>query len=79
MSSRRRRRHLPPASGSRADREDAELLARLLLAGQLKPVAVPTPVLEVARHLARAREQVRGDLVRCRQRVSKLLLLHAGV
>lgn len=71
----------PRAPGDRikSDRKDAELLARLLLAGQLKPVAVPSPSLEAARHLARAREQVRGDLMRCRHRVSKLLLLHARV
>ena len=71
----------PRAPGDRvkSDRKDAELLARLLLAGQLKPVAVPSPALEAARHLARAREQVRGDLMRARHRVSKLLLLHGRV
>jgi transposase len=71
----------PRAPGERlkSDRKDAELLARLLLAGQLKPVAVPPPAFEAARHLARAREQVRGDLMRCRHRVSKLLLLHGRV
>ena len=71
----------PRAPGDRIkhDRKDAELLARLLLAGQLKPVTVPTPPFEAARHLARAREQVRGDLMRCRHRVSKLLLLHGRV
>jgi len=71
----------PRASGDRIknDRKDAELLARLLLAGQLKPVSVPTRALEAARHLCRAREQVRSDLMRCRQRVSKLLLLHGRV
>ena len=71
----------PRASGDRikTDRKDAELLARLLLAGQLKAVAVPPPAFEAARHLARAREQVRGDLMRCRHRVSKLLLLHGRV
>ena len=72
----------PRATGDRikSDRKDAELLARLLLAGQLKPVAVPPPPpFEAARHLARAREQVRGDLMRCRHRVSKLLLLHGRV
>lgn len=71
----------PRAPGDRvkSDRKDAELLARLLLAGQLKPVAVPPPSFEAARHLARAREQVRGDLMRCRHRVSKLLLLHGRV
>jgi transposase len=71
----------PRAPGDRikTDRKDAELLARLLLAGQLKPVAVPPSSFEAARHLARGREQVRGDLMRCRHRVSKLLLLHGRV
>jgi transposase len=71
----------PRASGDRikSDREDAELLARLLLAGQLKPIAVPSRSVEAARHLCRAREQVRADLLRCRHRVSKLLLLHGRV
>lgn len=61
----------PRAPGDRikSDRKDAELLARLLLAGQLKTVVVPTAPLEAARHLTRAREQVRGDLMRCRHRV----------
>ena len=71
----------PRAPGDRikSDRKDAELLARLLLAGQLKPISVPSPALEAARHLCRAREQVRSDLMRCRHRVSKLLLLHGRV
>jgi transposase len=71
----------PRPAGDRVkhDRKDAELLARLLLAGQLKAVAVPSCEVEAARHLARAREQVRADLMRCRHRVSKLLLLHGHV
>lgn len=71
----------PRASGDRVktDRKDAELLCRLLLAGQLTPVAVPTPGFEAARDLARAREQVRVDLCRARHRVSKLLLRYARV
>jgi transposase len=71
----------PRAPGDRikSDRKDAELLARLLLAGQLKFVTVPSPSFEAARHLCRAREQVRSDLMRCRHRVSKLLLLHGRV
>jgi transposase len=71
----------PRAPGDRVktDRKDAELLARLLLAGQLKFVAVPRAEFEAARHLCRAREQVRADLMRCRHRVSKLLLLHGRV
>jgi hypothetical protein len=35
---------------------------------------VPTPSFEETRHLARAREQVRSDLMRCRHRISSLLL-----
>lgn len=71
----------PRAPGDRikSDRKDAELLARLLLAGQLRPISVPSPMLEAARHLCRAREQVRSDLMRARHRVSKLLLLHGRV
>jgi transposase len=71
----------PRAPGDRVktDRKDAELLARLLLAGQLRPVAVPPEWLESIRHLARTREQVRRDLARARHRVSKLLLVHGRV
>src|SRR5436309_6528561 len=68
-----------PADRIKSDRKDAELLARLLLAGQLKFVTVPSASFEAARHLCRAREQVRSDLMRCRHRVSKLLLLHGRV
>lgn len=66
----------PRASGDRikSDRKDAELLVRLLLAGALTPVAVPPIEAEAARDLTRARDQVRGDLMRARHRVSKLLL-----
>ncbi len=71
----------PRAPGDRvkSDRKDAELLARLLLAGQLKPVVVPPDWLEAIRHLSRTREQVRRDLARARHRVSKLLLVEGRV
>jgi transposase len=71
----------PRALGDRVknDRKDAELLARLLLAGQLRPVTVPPDWLESIRHLARTREQLRRDLARARQRVSKLLLVEGRV
>jgi transposase len=49
------------------------------MAGALTPVAVPSASLEAARDLARAREQVRLDLMRCRHRLSKLLLRHGRV
>jgi transposase len=71
----------PRAKGDRvkSDRKDAELLARLLLAGQLRPVVVPPAWLEAIGHLARTREQVRRDLARARHRVSKLLLVEGRV
>jgi transposase len=71
----------PRPSGDRvkSDRKDTDLLLRQLMAGALTAVAVPSASLEAARDLARAREQVRLDLMRCRHRVSKLLLRHGRV
>jgi transposase len=51
-------------------------LVRLLLAGKLEPVRVPSSEEEALRDLVRAREDVRGDLMRARHRVSKMLLRH---
>jgi transposase len=67
---------IPRASGERVktDRRDAEHLVRLLLAGQLHAVRVPGAEEEALRDLVRAREAVRVDLMRCRHRLSKLLL-----
>src|ERR1700704_6109549 len=69
---------IPRASGDRVktDRRDAELLARLLLAGKLHPVRVPGPEEEALRHLVRARETLRLDLMRARHRLSKMLMRH---
>src|SRR5438876_9934366 len=47
----------------KTDRRDAERLARLLRLGEVTPV-VPVPEEEAARHLVRAREDARGDLMR---------------
>jgi transposase len=69
---------IPRAAGERVktDRRDAELLVRLLWAGKLHAVRVPGPEEEALRDLVRAREAVRVDLMRCRRRLSKLLLRH---
>jgi transposase len=69
---------IPRASGDRVktDRRDAEHMVRLLLAGKLHQVRVPGPAEEALRDLVRAREDVRGDLMRARHRLSKLLLRH---
>jgi transposase len=58
----------------KTDARDAELLARLLKLDEIVEVVVPTVEQEAARDLVRAREDVRGDLMRARHRVSKLLL-----
>ena len=63
----------------KTDRRDAERLARLLRLGELVSVRVPEPHEEAARDLIRAREDVRGDLMRARHRLSKLLLRHGLV
>ena len=42
--------------------------------GELPSVVIPSEVQEAARDLVRAREDVRGDLMRARHRLSKLLL-----
>jgi hypothetical protein len=62
----------PPGDRVKTDRSDAERLARLLRIGELPAVRVPTEAEEAARDL-RAREDVGGDLMRARHRLSKLL------
>jgi transposase len=71
----------PRAAGERVktDRKDAELLARLLIAGQLSVVRVPETRMEARRELFRCHEQARGDLMRARHRTSKMLLRHGRV
>jgi transposase len=49
------------------------------MAGALTVVGVPPAEEETARDLTRARDQLRGDLMRARHRVSKLLLRHGRV
>jgi len=72
---------IPRASGDRVktDRRDAERLARLLRLGELVAVRVPEPHEEAARDLVRVREDARGELMRARHRLSKLLLRHGLV
>lgn len=58
---------------------DALHLARLLKLGEIVGVTVPSIEQEAARDLVRAREHARGDLMRERHRLSKLLLRHGIV
>lgn len=63
-----------PGDRVKTDARDALLLARLLLHSDLVAVTVPSVQAEAARDLVRAREDCRGDLMRARHRLSKLLL-----
>ena len=64
----------PSGDRVKTDARDAVHLARLLRLGEITSVAVPTVDQEAARDLVRAREDCRGDLMRARHRLSKLLL-----
>jgi transposase len=68
-----------PSDKVKTDRRDAELLARLLLAGSLTRVVVPPPEVEAAREMTRAHDACRRDLMNARHRVSKMLLRHGRV
>jgi transposase len=64
----------PSGDRVKTDAKDAIHLARLLRLDEVTPVVVPTVEQEAARDLVRAREDCRGDLMRARHRLSKLLL-----
>src|SRR5262245_17477286 len=66
----------PARDRVKTDRRDAERLVRLLMIGGLHAVRVPSSGEEALRDLVRAREDIRGDLMRSRHRLSKLLLRH---
>ncbi len=69
----------PAQDKIKTDLRDAERVLRLLMIDGLHAVRVPTLEEEALRDLVRAREDVRGDLMRARQRLSKLLLRHGIV
>ena len=66
--------HRPHGDRVKTGARDAELLARLLKLDEFAEVCVPSVEQEAARDLVRAREDVRGDLMRARHRLSKMLL-----
>lgn len=67
---------IPKGPGDRVktDRRDAVRLVRLLAAGELRFSFVPSIEDEAFRDLVRCIEDVRGDLMRARHRLSKFLL-----
>jgi transposase len=64
----------PSGDRVKTDAKDAKHLARLLKLGEIVEVTVPDVEQESARDLVRTREDCRGDLMRARHRLSKLLL-----
>ena len=64
----------PSGDRVKTDTRDARHLARLLHLGEIVEVTIPGIEQEAARDLVRARDDVRGDLMSARHRVSKLLL-----
>jgi transposase len=68
-----------PGDHIKTDQRDALKLARLHAAGQLRAVMVPSRELEALRDLVRAREDLRGDLMAARHRISKMLLRRGHV
>jgi len=69
----------PAGDRVKTDAKDAVHLARLLRLDEITAVAIPSVDQEAARDLVRAREDCRGDLMRARHRLSKLLLRHGIV
>ena len=69
----------PSGDRVKTDAKDAIHLARLLRLDEVTPVAIPSVDQEAARDLVRAREDCRGDLMRARHRLSKLLLRYGTV
>lgn len=68
-----------PGDRIKTDMRDALKLARLHAAGQLRAVTVSSIELEALRDLVRAREDLRGDLMAARHRISKMLLRRGQV
>ena len=61
------------------DANDAVFLARALSMGNIEEVFVPDEETEAARDLVRALDDVRADLLRKRQQLSKFLMRHGHV
>ncbi|MEX5300010.1 transposase [Kocuria sp. CPCC 205292] len=69
----------PSGDRIKTDARDAVHLARPLRLVEITAVVLPGAEDEAARDLAHAREDCRGDLMRARHRVSKLLMRHGTV
>ena len=68
-----------PGDRVKTDRRDAEKLARWFRAGELTIIRIPSQEEEAVRDLVRVREDVLGDRLRARHRLSKFLLRHGCI
>lgn len=70
-----------PAADKRqkTDKKDAEFLARLLATHNIVEVMVPDEGCEAMRHITRALEDARDNLIRAKLRLTKFLLRHGYV
>ncbi len=68
-----------PGDKVKTDNRDAVRLVRMLRAGELICIRVPTPAEEAVRDLCRARADMVCDLTRARNRLTKFLLRHGEV
>jgi transposase len=74
------RMHKPAADKSKKnDRNDAIFLSRMLASNNIVEVMVPDEECEAMRDIARTLEDIRDDLIRAKQRLSKFLLRHGYV
>ena len=64
----------PSGDRVKTDRRDALFLSRLLAVGEFVECVPPSPAMEAARDLSRAREDAREALMRARHQLSKFLL-----
>jgi len=72
---------IPRRAGDRVktDKRDASRLARLLRAGELTPIRVPSDAEEAVRDLVRVRAALLADRKRAQQRVTAMLLRHGRI
>lgn len=64
------------SAGSKTDRLDCIKLARLVSAGLVKSIAIPTPTEEYERAFLRRRQQLTDRLRECKQRIKAMFLFH---
>ncbi|MGW2818926.1 IS110 family transposase [Streptomyces sp. NPDC001415] len=69
----------PRGDRIKTDKRDAQRLSKLLRMDELPTVRVATPAEEAARDLVRGRDDMRRDLARARNRISKLRLRQGRV